>query len=362
MSRIPWLIFQGRRRGYTRHDEGDTLPRNDQDNDDDSKALLPLSFHQWRHCFKNRFGRKECPLSKDDTEEESRNDDEEIFLATLATNSRPRFLMFHCWRKNQQVDPMASRHDGLSVDSSHSFKSNQYPSPPRQDLAMDDPTDQRTGFLFGEGDIYDNMYQDMSPPRFPVQTRKLGNSPDDISTFQRRDTPRYNNIQVIQKKRFEISRKQDFDEGMMPPSPLETETGVEEESIICEIHDNTDDDTTTEEFPPTEKSVGSEGSEDLNPSHETDLEVDPVNPFHVRPNTLAGYHHMHEDSDASSTFSLESMDSLVASHWDPDDGGSSSETLITGNAMSQAMKTFALSEHLGFLRAKADHHLAGNLL
>lgn len=355
-----WLIFRGRNHGYAHHNEGDLLPRNDQDDDDDdSKALLSPPSHNWRHRFKAHSVRKECPLSKDDTEEESRNDDEESFLAT---NIRLRFMRFHCWRKVQRMNPPAPRDNEISIDSSHSSITSQYPSPTQKVHSVEDPPDrQRTGFLFGERDTYEDMYRDMSPPRFPVQTRKLGISPDDNPTYQRRDTPRYHDLQWIQNKQFEIPKKRDFDESMMPPSPLETETGVEDDSIVCEIHDNTDDDTTTEEYLPMEKSVGSEGSVGPTVSNETNLEDNPVNPFHVRPNTLVDFCHTHKDSDASSTFSLESMDSLVASHWDPDDGGSSSETLITGNSMSQAMKTFALTEHLGFLRANADRHLGGNL-
>jgi len=342
-------MFNRKRRGYTRHNECNSQ----EEQEHDSKTLLPHFHHARRSLWSFRLSRP-CFAMEPIVPEDSRNDD----LVQHKKKSIGRLDLVRCWRKpEREMEPLQPLDDEPSMDSSLSsvqdpwWKTHpvyDYPSV-RPDLTLS---------LLGErssedGDMCESLYE-MSPPRFPIQHRKRI-PPDDFPS----DVPLSSHENMMEY--LTASPTMDDEDGVIPPSPLETENGVEEQVSIDEQDDFREDEDDESENLDTRDFYGTESEGSFDTTFiDLNEEDEEGNPFFISKVPLTRFCPL-KGSDASSAFSLESMDSLVASHWDPDDGLSSVATLVMTNTVVSKQNVvpdakFYMSEHLGYLKAKVGDH------
>jgi hypothetical protein len=345
----PWKRFR-LRRGYTRHIEELYIT----ENTDDSKTLL--RHHQ---LFPgHEFWSKRRGLSKTDTHEGSSNEDD----APLVGRKQGGLDLILCWNGKKELDRFD---DEPSMDSSLSSVPTKDPrpwsfaaseasaTPPAELSLLGQRPDEQEDQFDNEECEEDIFNEGSSPRRFRVQAwnDRFMSPVEEPLSLPRVDTPCYADALNMSTFTAETPTKAILlDEGMIPPSPLDTETGVDEDSIHFTGFEDTDDESTIG------NSLHTDDSGDTEESGSTSS-TEQANPFYVRSSTSPGRFRL-KGSDGSCGFSLESMDSLVASYWDPDDGGSSmANPLAKVNTAATRRVSPNLNEHLGFLLAKADRSI-----
>lgn len=352
----PWKRYR-LRRGYIRHIEELYVTDN---NDDDSKTLL--RHHQ--NSPGHKYWSKRRGISKTDTHEGSSNEED----APGVSRKLGTLDLILCRNGKKELNRFD---DAPSMDSSLSSVPTKDPrpwsiaaseasaTPPAELSLLGQRPDEQEGVVNNEGREEDIFDEESFPPIFTIQARNdrciMSFVEEDPLSMPRVDTPRY--ADALKMPTFDMKTPTKailLDEGLIPPSPLDTETGVDDDSFHFKGFDDTDDESASG------KSLHNDDSGDTEESGST-RSTEGANFLNARRTTSPDRFRL-KSTDGRCVFSLESMDSLVTSYLDRDDVGS---RIVSPLAKVKTAETTGVSptltEHLGFLLAKADHCSVGNI-